>query len=71
MDAKQIDWVQILREINKTMSYESIGFELDMSASNLQKTLLKGSEPRYSVGITLLDLYELKCGKKETPMKNN
>ena len=69
MEAKNIDWAQIAREVGRTMTRENLAFELDMCPSNLQKTIFKGSEPRYSVGVALLDLYYHKCGKNETPYK--
>lgn len=71
MDSKQIDWKQIALEVGRTMTREDLAFFLDMCPSNLQKTIFKGSEPRYSVGVALLDLYHNKCGKNETPMKKD
>jgi hypothetical protein len=71
MDAKKIDWAQILREINKHDTWENIAWHLEMHVSNLRKTMLSGREPKYSVGVTILAMYEKHCGKKETPMKKD
>lgn len=71
MEAKQIDWAQLLRDINKHETWENIAWHLEMHVSNLRKTMLAGSEPKYSVGVTILELHEKLCGKNTTPTKNN
>lgn len=70
MEAKQIDWARLLRDINEHETWENIAWRLEMDVSNIRRTMLKGSEPKYSVGVTILELHERLCGKKETPIKN-
>ena len=70
MEAKQIDWARLLRDINEHETWENIAWRLEMDVSNIRRTMLKGSEPKYSVEVTILELHERLCGKKETPIKN-
>ena len=70
MEAKQIDWARLLRDINEHETWENIAWRLEMDVSNIRRTMLKGSEPKYSVGVTILALHEKLCGKKDTPIKN-
>ena len=71
MEAKQIDWAQLLRDINKHETWENIAWHLEMHVTNIRKTMLSGSEPKYSVGVRILKLHEKLCGKNTTPTKNN
>ena len=71
MEAKQIDWARLLRDINEHETWENIAWRLEMDVSNIRRTMLKGSEPKYSVGVRILELHEKLCGKNTTPTKNN
>ena len=71
MEAKKIDWAQLLRDINKHETWENIAWHLEMNVSNIRRTMLIGSEPKYSVGVAILELHEKLCGKNTTFTKNN
>lgn len=69
MNTKQIDWRRIIVETNQHLSMEKIALEIEIAVDTLYRLKHKNVDPKYSIGVALIELYRTTCGKNDTPIK--